>query len=412
MEHVPPIDERTARVFPSPEQLAWQRSGLGVFFHVGTNTFTDLEWGDGTADPNVFNPTALDIDQWLEAATSIGARYAILTAKHHDGFCLWPTATTNYSVASSSWREGRGDVVGEFVAACRRAGVLPGLYLSPWDRHDPRYPDPAAYDDVYCAQLTELCTNYGELGELWFDGAGSDGRAYDWARIAEICRRLQPGAMRFNEGDYTIRWIGNEDGYAADPVRYVVDATPLARYRTGRSTGGELRYAPPEVDVSIRPGWFFHEYEEPHSLEHLLDIHDHSVGLGATLLLNLPPDPSGRIASVDVARCREFGAALRERYDRPVQATVSTLGEGRWCASFPTRLTIGRLELAEDLTQGQRVIGHRVLAGQDVVAEGQTIGVRRIHRLVTPRPVDSLDVVLDGPAPTLTSVVAYPAGAD
>lgn len=176
-----------------------------------------MEWSDGTLSPASFDPRRLDARQWVAAARVAGATYVVLTAKHHDGFCLWPTSTTDYSVASSPWRDGAGDVVRELADACAEAGMGLGLYLSPWDRHEPRYSDAAAYDDFYCAQLTELCTQYGDLVEIWFDGAGSAGRSYDWKKIIEVVRTHQPGAVVFNMGDPDIRWVGNEDGLAADP---------------------------------------------------------------------------------------------------------------------------------------------------------------------------------------------------
>jgi alpha-L-fucosidase len=256
---------------PTPGQLAWQQAGFGIFCHFGINTFYGKEWSDGTLDPKAFNPTELDAGDWATAAAAAGARYLVLTAKHHDGFCLWPTDTTEYSVKSSPWR---GDVVERTAQACRDAGIGLGLYLSPWDRNAPCYADPAAYDEFYQCQLTELCTRYGPLFEIWFDGAGSGGRRYDWDGITRVIDEHPPGAMVFNMGRPTIRWVGNEDGLAADPCWYEVD--------------GE--YLPPECDVPIRRHWFWQPDDEQtlKSLEHLLAIHYRSVGLGAGLLLNVP----------------------------------------------------------------------------------------------------------------------------
>lgn len=205
-------------IAPTPQQLAWQLDGFGLFLHFGVNTFNGEEWSDGTLDPATFDPTGLDASQWARTARAAGAKYVVLTAKHHDGFCLWPTATTTYSVASSPWREGRGDVVAELAEACRGADLGLGLYLSPWDRNAHCYDDPAAYDDFYLRQLTELCTRYGPLYELWFDGAGSEGRTYDWDAIMAVVDQHQPDAMVFNMGRPTIRWAGNEDGLAEDPA--------------------------------------------------------------------------------------------------------------------------------------------------------------------------------------------------
>ena len=177
---------RQHRPVPTEGQLRWQQDGFGVFFHFGVNTFAGKEWSDGTLPASSFDPSDLDVRQWVRVAASIGAGYVILTAKHHDGFCLWPTTTTDYSVASSPWRDGHGDIVAELAAACREAGLGLGLYLSPWDRHAPEYADEARYAEVYARQLTELCTNYGELVELWFDGAGSEGYTYDWPGVTAI----------------------------------------------------------------------------------------------------------------------------------------------------------------------------------------------------------------------------------
>ena len=211
-----------ARPLPTPAQLQWQRDELALFLHFGVNTFTDREWGDGTEDPAIFEPTALDARQWARAAKAAGARGMILTAKHHDGFCLWPTATTTHSVASSPWRGGTGDVVREFTDACRAEGLRAGLYLSPWDRNAPSYGDSPRYNDFYCAQLTELLTRYGPLNEVWFDGAvevgpGGKRQEYDWPRIWGLVRSLQPGAVIFSDAGPDVRWIGNERGVAGDP---------------------------------------------------------------------------------------------------------------------------------------------------------------------------------------------------
>src|SRR6184192_1456337 len=200
---------------PSPSQLSWQRDDLALFLHFGVNTFTDREWGDGREDPALFNPTALDARQWARAARDAGARALILTAKHHDGFCLWPSGLTTHSVARSPWRGGAGDVVREFTDACRREGLRAGLYLSPWDRNAPVYGDSPRYNDFYCAQLTELLTHYGPIAEMWFDGANGEGpngrrQAYDWPRVFGLVRRLQPRAVMFSDAGPDVRWCGNE----------------------------------------------------------------------------------------------------------------------------------------------------------------------------------------------------------
>ncbi|NUR50919.1 MAG: alpha-L-fucosidase, partial [Hamadaea sp.] len=363
---------------PTPQQLAWQEAGFGLFFHFGINTFHGVEWGDGTADPATFAPDDLDVGQWVDTAKQAGARYVVLTAKHHDGFCLWPTATTAYSVKSATWRDGRGDVVAELAEACRAAGLGLGLYLSPWDRNAACYDDPRAYDDFYLAQLTELCTGYGPLFEIWFDGAGSEGRSYDWARIMTVVGDHQPDAMVFNLGEPTIRWIGNEDGLATEPVRYTVSATDVSMFTTAVSPLDGPRYLPPECDVPIRADWFWQPSSMLKTREQLLEIFYRSMGLGAGLLLNLAPMPSGRLDPADVDRLLEVTGELRRRFARPVPATLSAI-PGGVRATFPTPVRFDHLELREDLQAGQQIDGYAVVADGDRIAVGSTVGIRRWH---------------------------------
>ncbi|WP_309128801.1 alpha-L-fucosidase [Microbacterium sp.] len=395
---------------PSAAQLAWQRAGLGVFFHFGLNTFAGVEWSDGTLSPEVFDPTDFDADQWVEVAAGLGAAYVVLTAKHHDGFCLWPTKTTDYSVASSPWRDGRGDVVAEVAAACRRRRVGFGVYLSPWDRYAPEYADADAYDAVYAAQLTELMTGYGDLTEVWFDGAGSDGRVYDWPRYMRIVQQHQPDAMIFNMGAPTIRWVGNEDGLAADPVEYVTDALALNQYVTGADALAERIYAPPECDVSIRRGWFWHPDDEPKSVAHLMAIHLQSIGMGAGLLLNLPPDTSGRIDPRDAERVRELRAELDRRFSAPVRADVEERSPGQWAVRLPAEVEVGQIELREALEHGQRITRHTIEVDERAIVEAKTVGVRRIHT-IDPIALSSFRVAIDEGA-QLDAVIVYPANPD
>ncbi|HEX6684576.1 MAG TPA: alpha-L-fucosidase [Candidatus Limnocylindrales bacterium] len=365
---------------PTAQQLAWQEAGFGLFLHFGPNTFHGLEWSDGTLDPATFDPTGLDARQWVRVAMDAGAGYVVLTAKHHDGFCLWQTDTTGYSVASSPWRDGRGDVVGELADACREAGLPLGLYLSPWDRNAACYPDPEAYDAFYLAQLTELCTRYGPLFELWFDGAGSEGRTYDWPAIMRVVRRHQPDAMVFNMGEPTIRWVGNEDGLASDPVRYAVDRTGKSIYTGEVDRLASTAYLPPECDVAIRAHWFWHpdDGDTLKSREHLLAIWYRSVGLGAGLLLNVAPDRNGRLDERDTARLLEVTGELRRRFALPIATRLSATGDTVTVA-FDGPVTIDHLELRENLGNGQKVDGYAVHADGTVIAEGHTIGVRRWH---------------------------------
>lgn len=365
---------------PSPAQLHWQQLEFGVFIHFGINTFAGKEWSDGTIPASTFNPTDLDAGSWVRAAKAAGARYLILTAKHHDGFCLWPTATTDYSVSSSPWRGGGGDVVREVADACAAEGIGLGLYLSPWDRNAKCYNDPAAYDDFYVQQLTELCTGYGPLMELWFDGAGSVGRSYDWERIMSVAKEHQPDAMIFNMGQPTIRWVGNEDGLAADPVLYTVDATADTQYTETSSSLDAPRYLPPECDVSIRRGWFWHPDDRPKTVEHLLAIYYRSVGMGANLLLNLPPDTRGLLPEEDIQRLRAWRAELDRRLSGSVEATIEHHDAGA-TLRFPAPVTFNHLELVEELSQGQRITAHSVHSGDTELVAGMTVGNRRLHHL-------------------------------
>lgn len=408
---------------PTPAQLAWQEAGFGLFLHFGVNTFSGREWSDGTLDPADFAPSALDARQWVRTAVEAGARYVVLTAKHHDGFCLWPTATTAYSVASSPWRGGAGDVVAELAEACREAGIGLGLYLSPWDRNAACYQDRAAYDTFYLRQLTELCTRYGPLYELWFDGAGSEGRTYDWGAAMAVVAEHQPDAMVFNMGLPTIRWAGNEDGLMADPCWYTVDSTGISVYDHGATALDRARYLPPECDVPIRRNWFW-QPDDLHTLksrEHLLAVWYRSVGLGAGLLLNVPPDRTGRLDTADRARLLDLSAELSRRFARPATAAL-TAGPGApddpgapegpygtLTARFSGPVLLDHLELAEDLANGQRVHAHEVLADGRTIAAGRTVGVRRIHAF-PPVEVTELRIRLRGAGARLTRVRGFRTG--
>jgi alpha-L-fucosidase len=224
-----------SEIKPSPQQVDWQDLEFGVIIHFSTNTFLDREWGDGTADPSVFNPTQFDPDQWMKAIRGSGARYVVLVAKHHDGFCLWPTGQTGYSVKSSPWKNGQGDLVGEVASAARKYGLKFGVYLSPWDRHEPRYKDSAAYDAYYQAELTELASNYGDLVEFWLDGAGSAGHVYNFDKIVETLRTYQPNTIVFADtglfeyGD--ARWVGNESGQVPYENWNVIDRHGYLHWR-------------------------------------------------------------------------------------------------------------------------------------------------------------------------------------
>ena len=298
-----------SEIKPAPQQTAWADLEFGVILHFSTNTFLDREWGDGTADPKVFNPTDFNPDQWMDAIEASGAKYVVLVAKHHDGFCLWPTGQTDYSIKASPFQGGKGDIVRDVAAAARRHGLKFGVYLSPWDRHDPRYKDNAAYDKYYQSELEELVQNYGDLVEFWLDGAGSGGHVYDFKHIIETLRTYQPNTVVFADtalfeyGD--ARWVGTESGRVPYENWNVIDRH------------GFLRWRPVEADTPLRNyHWFWHPNDEKSlkSLDELLRTWDQTVGRGAQLLLGVAPDNRGLLPDSDVARLKEFGAALKARY--------------------------------------------------------------------------------------------------
>jgi alpha-L-fucosidase len=412
--------DATPRPRPSRAQLAWQRDELAMFVHFGVNTFTDREWGDGTESPSIFNPAALDARQWARTARAAGFKSMILTAKHHDGFCLWPTRTTTHSVASSPWRNGQGDVVREFVDACRAEGLKAGLYLSPWDRNASVYGDSPRYNDFYIAQLTELLTRYGALHEVWFDGANGEGpsgrkQQYDWARVWTTVRTLQPAAVMFSDAGPDVRWIGNERGAAGLTNWSTVDPTIVTV--PGMSGDNVMRslqdgdrdgtaWRPGETDVSIRPGWFNHpaEDERVRSADDLVDLYFTSVGRNSKLLLNVPPTRDGLFHGRDVASL----LAMRARVDaifaheHTVGATHQFKMTGPRGAELVTTLrraaTIGLIDLREHIEQGQSVAAYRVEAHDGAawrpLCRGTTIGSRRLER-VPPTRCERLRVLVD-----------------
>lgn len=296
---------------PSAAQLQWQRMEFNAFVHFGPNAFTGAEWGSGREQPAVFNPTALDARQWVRTFKAAGMKGVIVTAKHHDGFCLWPTRESTHTVAASPWRGGKGDLLRELSEAAKAEGLKFGVYLSPWDRNHPSY-GTDAYNDVFVRMLEDVLTNYGEIFEVWFDGANGEGpngkrQVYDWPRFHEVVRRLQPNAVIFSDAGPGVRWIGNERGEAPltswamlDRDRYQ-PGTPLSMDLPEGSELGRF-YVPGECDVSIRPGWFWRAAENTRvkSPRALLRLYETSVGRNCTLLLNVPPDDRGLIHDADV----------------------------------------------------------------------------------------------------------------
>lgn len=432
---------RVAEVRPSPRQLAWQRLELTGFVCFGINTFTNREWGTGKEDPKLFAPTNLDCRQWARALKSAGIRLAILTAKHHDGFCLWPTATTTFSVASSPWKEGKGDVVREFVDACRAEGLKVGLYLSPWDRNAKCYGSPA-YNEFFLAQLDELLTHYGPIDEMWFDGACGEGpngkrQVYDWARFYTLIRKRQPNCVIAVSGP-DVRWVGNESGIAREsewsviPAGKITNATVSEGFRDFHYDGDDLAamerrlellplkdrtakdigslknvlsaenwvWYPAECDVSIRPGWYWHASQDSKvkSLEQLLRIYDCSVGRNAVLLLNVPPTSEGRFHPTDVARLKAFGDTIRETF---AQNLLGEVKPGQTEITLKTPATADVLVVQEDIAKGQRVERFRIeirRPGKDTwesIAAATTIGHKRILRLSSPVTFSALRLVIE-----------------
>jgi alpha-L-fucosidase len=408
-----------ARPRPTPSQLIWQRDERALFLHFGVNTFTDREWGDGTEDPSIFAPAGLDARQWARSARAAGFRAMILTAKHHDGFCLWPTRTTRHSVAASPWRSSTGDLVREFVDACRAEDLRAGLYCSPWDRNSPVYGDSPRYNDLFCDQLTELLTGYGAIHEVWFDGANGEGpngrkQVYDWPRFFGLVKRLQPDSVIFSDAGPDVRWIGNERGIAGDPNWSPVDPATvpypgaegdhvIRALQHGDPNGTVWR--PGESDVSIRPGWFYHPAEDDKvkTGDQLVELFFSSVGRNSKLLLNVPPTRAGLLHDRDVA-------ALHAAHSRLGALLGGNLAAGRhprWHVtgnSATAELDLGRtvragvVDLREDIEQGQRVARYRV-EGSDggnwiPLCSGTTIGYRRLDR-IRPTPVRRLRVHLE-----------------
>jgi alpha-L-fucosidase len=311
---------------PSPRQLMWHEMEFYAFVHFTVNTFTDREWGEGTESESVFNPTQFDARQWVKTLKDAGMSGIIITAKHHDGFCLWPSKYTKHTVASSPWKNGGGDVLREVSDAAREYGVKFGVYLSPWDRHEPLYGSGDAYNDFYKKQLLEILTQYGDVFEVWFDGACGEGpngkkQEYDWPGFIGTVRKYAPNAVIFSDAGPDIRWIGNESGLARETNwgRFNRDeyypGTPYSADLTEGQSDGKY-WVPTEIDVSIRPGWFYHSWQDNQvkSLDKLLDIYYSSVGMGGNLLLNVPPDRRGLINENDVRRLTELKKTLEATF--------------------------------------------------------------------------------------------------
>ena len=324
---LPGITQTDISPLPNAKQLAWQNKPFYLFIHFGPNTFTDLEWGKGSEKEEVFNPLALNCRQWCRIAKAAGATGIVITAKHHDGFCLWPSAYSKHTVAQSPWRNGKGDVLKELSAACREYGLSMGVYLSPWDRNHPAY-GTDAYNEVFINMMEEVVRNYGPFFEFWWDGANGEGpngkkMIYDWHGFESTIRRIAPNTMVFSDIGPDMRWVGNENGIAGTTNWNLLDTAGFSRgagappddtLNQGNVNG--KNWIPAECDVSIRPGWFYHVKEDSlvKSPEKLFDIYLKSVGRGANLILNVPPDPRGLISPYDSAALMGFAKLRQESF--------------------------------------------------------------------------------------------------
>ncbi|XVF54004.1 hypothetical protein PTKIN_Ptkin05aG0146800 [Pterospermum kingtungense] len=415
---------------PSFSQLKWQQRELIMFLHFGVNTFTDSEWGTGKENPAIFNPVGFNANQWVNTAAEAGISLMILTAKHHDGFCLWPSKYTGHSVASSPWKNGRGDVVQEFVTAVKAhgGGIDAGLYLSPWDLHDRRYGHDLQYNEYYLAQLQELLTKYGSVKEIWFDGAkGKNAKniSYYFTDWFAMVRELQSSINIFSDAGPDVRWVGNEQGFAGNTSWSTINSTSLSigngsildYLNTGDPKG--TNWLPAECDVSIRKGWFWHKSESPKKLSKLLEIYYNSVGRNCVMLLNVPPNSTGLISEADVQRLKEFRDAIERifsinlAYKCLVKASSQRGGKGGgfgpenvidndhlWTYWAPRddgdsdkkehwiemRIPNGGLRfnvvrIQEAIGLGQRIIKHEIYVDGKKLVEGTTVGYKRLHRL-------------------------------
>jgi alpha-L-fucosidase len=462
------IIRKAANVTPSARQLRWQQLELTAFFHFGVNTFTNKEWGTGKEDPKIFNPTNLDAEQWVLTAKKAGIKQVILTAKHHDGFCLWPTATTEHSVKNSPWKDGKGDVVKEVAEACKKYNMGFGIYLSPWDMNAGTYGTPE-YNDFFMAQLTELLTKYGQIDEVWFDGANGEGpngkkQVYDFNRWYAHIRKLQPQAVIAVMGP-DVRWVGTETGYGRETEWSVLPTSEKNEDKVALSSqkdvsvvpklSGNFRdqdrgsrsklegatgliWYPAETDVSIRPGWFYHPAEDDKvkSPEKLLDIYFSSVGRNGVLLLNIPPDKRGLVNENDVKALQQWKGLRDSIFDNNLIQKAKVKGRGKklravkddlystfWTTrrndstavikiDFKMPQIVNVLELQENIAVGQR-IEEFVLEYKDgeewkKATGGTTVGYKRLIRF--PEVETStmrLRIISSRLAPTLSKIGLY-----
>lgn len=410
--------------FPQPtrQQLAWHEMEFYLFIHFGPNTFTDNEWGHGDEPTDIFNPTQLDCRQWVRMAKNSGAKGIIITAKHHDGFCLWPSKYSTHTVRESKWKNGEGDVLKELSRACRESGLKFGVYISPWDRNHPKYGTPE-YNDVFVNMMKEIFTRYGPIWELWWDGANGEGpngkkQVYDWDRFKKTVKTLSPNTVIFSDVGPHIRWVGNERGIAGITNWNRLDTAgfspgeggpPVDTLNRGNVNG--KNWIPAECDVSIRPGWFYHAHEDDKvkTGTQLFDLYLKSVGRGSNLLLNVPPDRRGLIHEKDSISLADFKKLKDESFDENLLRNAKTYWEvseeailndsiiyrsldpkgyvyginrQAFSVELPKKTTMNCIVLREAIHLGQSIKGFKILLydNDKLVREiqGTTIGRKRI----------------------------------
>ena len=395
---------------PSVRQVEWQAMETTAFLHFSINTFTDREWGDGTEDPKLFNPVHFNADSIVAALKDAGFKMAIITAKHHDGFCLWPSKFTKHSVASSAWKNGKGDVIRDLSEACKKYGLKLGIYLSPWDRHESSYGTPA-YNEFYKNQLKELLTGYGDISEVWFDGAKGENAKdmqYDFAGYWKIVRELQPKAVIFSDVGPDVRWVGNEAGNAGETCWSTINTNGMAPGKANENylnTGDPdgRQWIPAETDVSIRPGWFYHPSEDSlvKSPQQLVDLYYRSVGRNSLLLLNIPPNREGLLSKADMASIREFrrrldatfrnnlleGSTFTKLTDKDLNTFHVLNPNESMVIRLKKEISFNRIMLQENIAEGQRNEAAQVdiWDGKDwkLLTSFTTIGYKRLLRFAT-----------------------------
>lgn len=410
--------EKITSIVPSENQLAWQEMEYYNFIHYGLNTYTGKEWGNGNVSPAKFNPGSLDTDQWASSLKSSGSKGIIITAKHHDGFCLFPSDYTDYSVASSPWKDGKGDIVADLAKSCKKYGLKLGIYLSPWDRHEPSY-GTDEYNDFFCNQLTELCTRYGDIFMFWFDGACGEGKngkkqVYDFERYFDLIKKYQPKAVTAICGR-DVRWIGNESGDARESEwsvvpKYLTETEHTASISQQEDGGAflkkrlestamdlgsrsvlleaeELCWYPAEMDVSIYKRWFFHRFDAMFTLktvEMLCNLYYESVGGNASLLLNVPVNKKGLIPKTAARRLKMFGDRISQEFKNPIPCVTNNKKEVYTLSFEPSK--VSAIMLGEDLTKSQRVERFSIFATVNgtirKLYDSTTIGHKKICKFV------------------------------